>query len=118
MHVGHLRSTILGESLARLLRFLGHTVITDNHLGDWGTQFGILLYGFRHHLDPVRFEANPVAELARLYVEVRKQFKTEDEEDGDQPTDPIQEAVDWKPRSCTGVILKTWNFGGGSCRHA
>lgn len=92
MHVGHLRSTILGESLARLLRFLGHTVITDNHLGDWGTQFGILLYGFRHHLDPARFEANPVAELARLYVEVRKQFKTEDEEDGDQPTDPVQEA--------------------------
>ena len=42
LHVGHLRSTIIGDALARLLRFLGHTVITDNHLGDWGTQFGIL----------------------------------------------------------------------------
>ncbi|NBU76604.1 MAG: arginine--tRNA ligase, partial [Planctomycetes bacterium] len=44
MHVGHLRSTILGDALARLFRFLGHEVITDNHLGDWGTQFGMLLY--------------------------------------------------------------------------
>ena len=43
MHVGHLRSTIIGDGLARLLRFLGHKVITDNHLGDWGTQFGMLL---------------------------------------------------------------------------
>ena len=44
MHVGHIRSTIIGESLARLLEFQGHEVIRDNHLGDWGTQFGILLY--------------------------------------------------------------------------
>ena len=48
MHVGHLRSTIIGDALARLLRFLGHHVVTDNHLGDWGTQFGILLYGYKH----------------------------------------------------------------------
>src|SRR5262249_11204064 len=47
MHVGHLRSTIIGDSLARLFRFLGHKVIADNHLGDWGTQFGILLYGYK-----------------------------------------------------------------------
>ena len=39
LHVGHLRSTIIGDAITRLLRFLGHTVITDNHLGDWGTQF-------------------------------------------------------------------------------
>src|SRR5262245_43614960 len=44
MHVGHLRSTIIGDALARLLRFLGHTVIADNHLGDWGTQFGMMLF--------------------------------------------------------------------------
>ena len=42
MHVGHIRSTIIGESLARLLSLQGHDVIRDNHLGDWGTQFGIL----------------------------------------------------------------------------
>ena len=41
MHVGHIRSTILGDTLARVLRLLGHMVITDNHIGDWGTQFGM-----------------------------------------------------------------------------
>ena len=79
MHVGHLRSTILGDSLARTLRFFGHTVITDNHLGDWGTQFGIILYGYKHMLDEKAFQNEPVKELARLYVEVRKLFKTPEE---------------------------------------
>ena len=43
MHVGHIRSTILGDAISRILRLLGHKVITDNHIGDWGTQFGKLL---------------------------------------------------------------------------
>ncbi|MBZ0119365.1 MAG: arginine--tRNA ligase, partial [Sandaracinaceae bacterium] len=47
MHVGHLRSTIIGDALVRMLRFLGHRVIADNHLGDWGTQFGLLIVGMR-----------------------------------------------------------------------
>ncbi len=47
MHVGHIRSTILGDCLARTLRLLGHRVITDNHIGDWGTQFGMLILGWR-----------------------------------------------------------------------
>ena len=47
-HVGHIRSTIIGDALVRLLRFLGHTVIGDNHLGDWGTQFGKMV---EHLLD-------------------------------------------------------------------
>ena len=68
LHVGHLRSTIIGDALARLLRFLGHTVITDNHLGDWGTQFGMLLYGYKNFRDEAAFAADPVRELARLYV--------------------------------------------------
>ena len=92
MHVGHLRSTILGESLARLHRFLGHLVITDNHLGDWGTQFGILLYGYRNKLDAENLKKNPVAELARLYVEVRKEFKTGSDEEGGDKSDPVQDA--------------------------
>src|SRR5437773_2282880 len=50
MHIGHIRSTILGEALTRMLRLLGHRVITDNHLGDWGTQFGMLLVGWKQHL--------------------------------------------------------------------
>ena len=51
MHVGHIRSTILGDCLARTLRLLGHRVITDNHIGDWGTQFGMLLVGWKRELD-------------------------------------------------------------------
>ncbi|CAG2066726.1 unnamed protein product, partial [Timema podura] len=43
MHVGHLRSTIIGESVCRLLEFLGHDVVRVNHVGDWGTQFGMLI---------------------------------------------------------------------------
>ena len=65
LHVGHLRSTIIGDALTRLLRFLGHTVITDNHLGDWGTQFGILLYGYKNLLDKDAYQKDPVRELTR-----------------------------------------------------
>ena len=72
MHVGHIRSTVIGDSLARVLRFLGHNVITDNHLGDWGTQFGMVIYGYKHFVDQKRFQADSVAELSRLYKLVRK----------------------------------------------
>ena len=67
MHVGHLRSTVLGDALCRILRFLGHRVIGDNHIGDWGTQFGMIIFGYKHFLNQQAFEAAPVAELARLY---------------------------------------------------
>ena len=67
MHVGHIRSTILGDSLARVLRILGHKVITDNHIGDWGTQFGKLLVGWKGHLDRANLERDPIGEMERLY---------------------------------------------------
>jgi arginyl-tRNA synthetase len=96
MHVGHLRSTIIGDALTRLLRFLGHNVVTDNHLGDWGTQFGILLYGYKHFLNAEAFASDPVGELARLYVHVRKQIKkivNEQGEEEEDPNDPIAQAA-------------------------
>lgn len=67
MHVGHIRSTILGDSLARAFRLLGHKVITDNHIGDWGTQFGMLLLGWKTMLDEAALEQDPIAELERIY---------------------------------------------------
>jgi arginyl-tRNA synthetase len=67
MHVGHLRSTVIGDALYRVLTFLGHQTIGDNHIGDWGTQFGMILYGFKHFLDRAAYERDPVGELARLY---------------------------------------------------
>ncbi|MGA2066996.1 MAG: arginine--tRNA ligase [Thermoguttaceae bacterium] len=72
MHVGHIRSTVLGDALCRMLRFLGHRVTSDNHVGDWGTQFGMILYGYKHFLDAAAYRANPVQELARLYRLVRQ----------------------------------------------
>jgi arginyl-tRNA synthetase len=77
MHVGHIRSTILGDALARIARFLGHEVVTDNHLGDWGTQFGKVLYGWKHMLDRAALERDPVAEMTRLYREVNALEQTD-----------------------------------------
>jgi arginyl-tRNA synthetase len=67
MHVGHIRSTVIGDALYRTLSFLGHEVIGDNHLGDWGKQFGMIIYGYKHFLDPQQYATDPVGELARLY---------------------------------------------------
>jgi arginyl-tRNA synthetase len=75
MHVGHIRSTILGDCLARALRLLGHTVITDNHLGDWGTQFGMLLVAWKRELDSAALRADPIAEMERLYKKVSAECK-------------------------------------------
>lgn len=69
MHIGHIRSTVIGTALDRLHRFLGFNVIADNHLGDWGTQFGLLIMGYRHFLDETRLREQPVEELERLYVQ-------------------------------------------------
>ena len=67
MHVGHIRSTILGDTLTRIARFLGHEVITDNHIGDWGTQFGKVIYGWKHFRDDAALAADAIKELVRLY---------------------------------------------------
>ncbi|ASV75594.1 Arginyl-tRNA synthetase [Thermogutta terrifontis] len=72
MHVGHIRSTVIGDAIYRTLRFVGHRVISDNHIGDWGTQFGMIIYGYRHFLDEDAYKKNPTAELARLYRLVRQ----------------------------------------------
>ena len=75
MHVGHIRSTVLGDALSRILRLLGHRVVTDNHLGDWGTQFGMLLIGWKHHLDAAALERDAIGEMERLYKLVNVQCK-------------------------------------------
>jgi len=67
MHVGHIRSTGIGDALQRVFRLLGHRVVTDNHIGDWGTQFGKLLLGWKQLLDRPALERDAIAELERLY---------------------------------------------------
>jgi len=75
MHVGHIRSTIIGDSLCRIARFLGYKVIADNHIGDWGTQFGMILHGWKSALDHTALEADPIRELVRVYRQVNATAK-------------------------------------------
>ncbi|WP_427169850.1 arginine--tRNA ligase [Fusobacterium nucleatum] len=77
MHIGHLRSTIIGESVCRIYRFLGYDVVADNHIGDWGTQFGKLIVGYRNWLNKEAYEKNAIEELERVYVK----FSDEAEKD-------------------------------------
>jgi arginyl-tRNA synthetase len=67
MHVGHIRSTVIGDAIARIGSLLGHDVIRDNHIGDWGTQFGMVIYGWKNLLDRAALERAPIAELVRIY---------------------------------------------------
>jgi len=77
MHIGHLRSTIIGDSIKRTLQFLGFRTLADNHIGDWGTQFGKLIVGYRNWLDKEAYKKNAIEELERVYVK----FSDEAEKD-------------------------------------
>jgi arginyl-tRNA synthetase len=67
MHIGHIRSTIIGECLARVATKVGHHVIKDNHIGDWGTQFGMVTWAWKKGVDRDLLESEPLQELLRLY---------------------------------------------------
>jgi len=71
--VGHLRSTIIGQALANIYEATGYSVIKDNHLGDWGTQFGKLVYAYRQWGDKKKIAENPIKELNGLYVKFHEE---------------------------------------------
>ncbi len=77
MHVGHIRSTFLGDALARIGRFLGHTVVSDNHIGDWGTQFGMLCLAWKTILNKDALFADPIGELERIYKAQNERCKSD-----------------------------------------
>lgn len=79
MHVGHLRNNCLGDSLQQIMRFAGYNVTSENYIGDWGTQYGKLIYAFKKHGDEQKFEKNPMEHMYDLYV----RFHEEAEEDTD-----------------------------------
>ena len=79
MHVGHIRSTVLGDALARIASFLGHEVIRDNHIGDWGTQFGMVIYGWKNLLDREALVRDPIAGLVRIYKETNEKSTSDPE---------------------------------------
>ncbi len=72
MHIGHLRSTIIGDSIKRIYNYLGYNTVSDNHIGDWGTQFGKLIIGYRKWLNQDAYRENAIEELERVYVEFAK----------------------------------------------
>ncbi len=78
MHAGHIRSMVLGDTLARIASFLGHDVIRDNHIGDWGTQFGMVIHGWKNLLDRAALERDPIAELVRIYKTANEQSKVDE----------------------------------------
>ena len=78
MHVGHLRSTILGDALARIYCFLGHKVIADNHLGDWGTSFGMILLGYKREGDPEKLRLDPFGHLETIYRKIQDEAKIDE----------------------------------------
>lgn len=79
MHVGHLRSTIIGDAIRRMYAFLGWNVVADNHVGDWGTQFGRLIVAWRAWRDDAAYADDPVGELERLYVMAGEKCKEDPE---------------------------------------
>lgn len=76
MHVGHLRSTIIGESICRLLEFMGHDVLRVNHVGDWGTQFGMLIAHLEDRFPNFLQESPPIGDLQAFYKESKKRYVT------------------------------------------
>jgi arginyl-tRNA synthetase len=117
MHVGHIRSTVIGESIARLLTFAGAAVIRDNHIGDWGTQFGMLIWAIKqtqydlHQADP----STAVADLEALYKQGHAAYKESDEQANQirqelvqlQNGDPVNTAI-WK--AITDVSWKAFQI--------
>ena len=81
MHVGHLRSTIIGECIARTLEFLGHDVLRLNHVGDWGTQFGMLITHLRDVCPEAITESSSVdiGDLVEFYKQAKKRFDTDED---------------------------------------
>ena len=78
MHVGHIRSTFIGDCLARVARFVGHNVITDNHVGDWGTQFGMIIHGWKTQLNHDALKQDAIHELVRVYKLVNALTKSDE----------------------------------------
>ena len=77
-YVGHMRSTLIGHAIDRIHRAAGWTVVADNHIGDWGTQYGKLMVAWRRWLDEQRFDDDPLGELERLYVKFGQEASDKD----------------------------------------
>lgn len=76
-HIGHLFTTVIGNSLYRLHKFQGYDVVGINYLGDWGTQFGKLIYAYKRWVDIEELKKNPISELFRIYVKFHNEAEND-----------------------------------------
>ena len=95
-HIGHLRSTVIGASLYKIYEFLGYKCIGINHLGDWGTQFGKLIEGYKRWGDEYDIDSNPIEELTKIYVRITNACK-EDESILDECRNNFKKLEDGDP---------------------
>jgi len=100
--VGHLRSTILGQALANIYEATGYGVIRDNHLGDWGTQFGKLVYAYQQWGDKKKIAQNPIKELNDLYI------KFHEEADKNPEIEDIAREIFQKMEEGDSELIKLW----------
>ena len=104
MSMGHLRSTVIGNSIALILKKLNYNVIRINHLGDWGTQFGKLIVAYQKWGDPEKVKADPVTELVKLYVEFHERAE-EDPSLDDEGRAAFKRLEEGDPE-----LLELWNW--------
>lgn len=103
-HIGHIRSTVIGDSLKRIYRFLGYDVVAINYLGDYGTQFGVLLSAYKKWGDKDAINSDPINELLKLYVRYN--------EEADENPEMMDEARAWFKKLEDGdeYAVKTWTW--------
>ena len=104
MHVGHLRSTIIGDSISRLLEFLGHDVLRINHIGDWGTQFGMLIAHLQDEFPDFQTKSPPISDLMAFYKQSKARF------DSDEKFKSRAYACVVKLQAHEEDYLKAWNL--------
>jgi arginyl-tRNA synthetase len=104
MHVGHLRSTIIGQALYNIYESLGYKVIGDNHIGDWGTQFGKMIYAYKNWGDKKTVAMSPIQEMNKLYVRFHK------EAEEDRSLDELARTETKKLQSGDDENTKIWKF--------
>ncbi|MGT2930109.1 arginine--tRNA ligase [Streptococcus dentasini] len=102
--IGHLRSTVIGDSLAKIFEKIGYRPVKINHLGDWGKQFGLLIVAYKKWGDEEAVRANPINELLQLYVRINKEAKEHTELD--------EEAREWfrKLEAGDSEAIELWQW--------
>ena len=91
MHIGHLRNNFLGDSIQRIMRFVGHDVTSENYIGDWGTKHGQVIYAFKKWGSMEEFEEDPMAHMYELYVKLHDKASEEDKRKSREWSKKIEE---------------------------